>query len=56
MIPINTQKIFLNNLLFGSNIELKNRHLHFNQAKKVDIDIEKVDINNKKVNIIILVS
>ena len=42
---------FLNNLLFGSNIELKNRHLHINWGKKVDIDIEKVDIHNKKVNI-----
>ena len=42
---------FLNNLLFGSNNELKNRHLHINWDKKVDIDIEKVDIHNKKVNI-----
>ena len=42
---------FLNNLLFGSNIELKNRHLHINWDKKVDIDIEKVDIHNEKVNI-----
>ena len=39
---------FLNNLLFGSNNELKNRHLHINWGKKVDIDIEKVDIHNKK--------
>ena len=42
---------FLNNLLFGSNNELKNRHLHINFNKKVDIDIGKVDIHNKKVNI-----
>ena len=30
---------------------MKNRHLHINWGKKVDIDIEKVDIHNKKVNI-----
>ena len=35
---------FLNNLLFESNNELKNRHLHINWNEKVDIDIEKVDI------------
>lgn len=42
---------FLNNLLFGSNIELKNRHLHINWNKKVDIDVKKVDIEVKKVDI-----
>ena len=42
---------FLNNLLFGSNNELKNRYLHINCGKIVDIDIEKMDIHNKKVNI-----
>ena len=35
---------FLNNLLFESNNELKNRHLHINWNEKVDIDIKKVDI------------
>lgn len=42
---------FLNNLLFGSEIELKNRHLHINWNKKVDIDVKKVDIEVKKVDI-----
>ena len=42
---------FLNNLIFGSNNELKNRHLHIYQNKKVDIDDEKVDIESKKVDI-----
>ena len=42
---------FLNNLLFGSNNELKNRHLHINWNEKVDIGTEKVDIENKKVDI-----
>ena len=42
---------FLNNLLFGSNIELKNRHLHINWNEKIDIDIEKVDIDIQKVDI-----
>ena len=42
---------FLNNLLFGTNYELKNRHLHINWNKKVDIGNEKVDIGGKKVDI-----
>ena len=42
---------FLNNLLFDSNNELKNRHLHINWNEKVDIGTEKVDIENKKVDI-----
>ena len=42
---------FLNNLLFGSNNELKNRHLHINWNEKVDIGTGKVDIENKKVDI-----
>ena len=42
---------FLNNLIFGSNNELKNRYLHINWNKKVDINKEKVDIENKKVDI-----
>ena len=41
---------FLNNLIFGSNNELKNRHLHIKWNKKVDINDEKVDIENKKVD------
>ena len=36
---------FLNNLLFGSNNELKNRHLYINWSKKVDIEPLK---NNKE--------
>ena len=39
---------FLNNLLLGTNYELKNRHLHINWNKKVDIGNEKVDIGGKK--------
>ena len=42
---------FLNNLLFGSNNDLKNRYLHINWNKKVDIEDEKVDIEDKKVDI-----
>ena len=42
---------FLNNLLFGSNYELKNRYLHINWNKKVDIDTQKVDIGTQKVDI-----
>ena len=39
---------FLNNLLFGSNNELKNRHLHINFNKKVDIHNKKVNIESLK--------
>ena len=42
---------FLNNLLFGSNNDLKNRYLHINWNEKVDIGFKKVDIDNKKVDI-----
>lgn len=42
---------FLNNLIFGSNKELKNRHLHINWNQKVDIEKQKVDIENRKVDI-----
>lgn len=42
---------FLNNLIFGDNKKLKNRHLHIYWEQKVDIDGKKVDINSEKVNI-----
>lgn len=42
---------FLNNLIFGSDNELKNRHLHIKWINKVDINDENVDIENKKVDI-----
>lgn len=42
---------FLNNLIFDSNNELKNRYLHINWNKKVDIESKKEDIGNKKVDI-----
>ena len=37
--------------MFGSNNELKNRHLHINWNEKVDVDTEKVDIDSEKVDI-----
>ena len=42
---------FLNNLLFGSKNELKNRYLHINWNEKVDIGVEKVDIQSLKLTL-----
>ena len=44
-------EIFLSNLIFNANNDLKNRHLHIKWNEKVDINDEKVDIRNKKVDI-----
>lgn len=44
-------ELFLKNLLFNENHELKNRYLHIAWNEKVDIEDEKVDINKKKVDI-----
>ena len=44
-------ELFLRNLILNENHELKNRYLHINWNKKVDIENKKVDIENKKVDI-----
>ena len=44
-------ELFLRNLLLNENNELKNRYLHINWNKKVDISNKKVDIEVKKVDI-----
>ena len=43
--------MFLENLLFNGNNDLKNRYLHIRWNEKVDIDKKKVDIDKKKVDI-----
>ena len=44
-------ELFLNNLIFNDNNDLKNRYLHIGYEEKVDIESKKVDIDNKKVDI-----
>lgn len=44
-------ELFLRNLLLNENNELKNRYLHIDFNKKVNIDDKKVDIDDKKVDI-----
>ena len=44
-------EIFLRNLIFGEQNELKNRYLHIHWKEKVDIGAEKVDIGDDKVDI-----
>lgn len=44
-------ELFLRNLILNENNELKNRYLHINWNKKVDISNKKVDIEDKKVDI-----
>lgn len=44
-------ELFLENLLFNRNNELKNRYLHIRRNEKVDIEQIKVDIANNKVDI-----
>lgn len=44
-------ELFLCNLIFGDNNDLKNRYLHIKYEEKVDIENKKVDIGNKKVDI-----
>lgn len=44
-------ELFLRNLLFKENNELKNRYLHINYTEKVDIERKKVDIERNKVDI-----
>jgi hypothetical protein len=43
--------LILRNLLLNENNELKNRYLHIEFNKKVNIDNKKVDIEDKKVDI-----
>lgn len=43
--------MFLENLLFNRNNELKNRYLHIRWNEKEDIEEIKVDITNNKVDI-----
>ena len=43
--------MFLENLLFNRNNDLKNRYLQIRWNEKVDIDKKKVDIDKKKVDI-----
>ena len=44
-------ELFLNNLIYNENNELKNRYLHIKFEEKVDIEGKKVDIEGKKVDI-----
>ena len=44
-------ELFLENLLFNGNNELKNRYLHIRWNEKVDIEQIKVDITKNKVDI-----
>ena len=44
-------ELFLENLLFNGNNDLKNRYLHIRWNEKVDIDKKKVDIGQIKVDI-----
>jgi fido (protein-threonine AMPylation protein) len=44
-------ELFLNNLIYNENNDLKNRYLHIKFEEKVDIENEKVDIAGKKVDI-----
>ena len=44
-------ELFLENLLFNGNNDLKNRYLHIKRNEKVDIDKKKVDIGQIKVDI-----
>ena len=44
-------ELFLENLLFNGNNDLKNRYLHNRWNEKVDIDKKKVDIGQIKVDI-----
>ena len=44
-------ELFLENLLFNGNNDLKNRYLHIRWNEKVDIGQIKVDIDKKKVDI-----
>lgn len=41
----------MNDLIFGTNNELKNRYLHICWNKKVDIELEKVDIESKNLTL-----
>lgn len=41
-------ELFLKNLILKENNKLKNRYLHINLHKKVDIENEKVDIDSLK--------
>ena len=43
-------ELFLENLLFNGNNDLKNRYLHIRWNEKVDIDKKKVDIENVKIS------
>ncbi len=44
-------ELFLKNLIYNENNELKNRYLHIRFEEKVDIEDGKVDIESKKVDI-----
>lgn len=44
-------EMFLRNLILNEKNELKNRYLHINWSKKVDIENKKVDIEDEKVDI-----
>lgn len=44
-------ELFLKNLIFNETNELKNRHLHINWNKIIDIDSENIDIRKNKVDI-----
>ena len=44
-------ELFLENLLFNGNNDLKNRYLQIRWNEKVDINKKKVDIDKKKVDI-----
>ena len=44
-------ELFLKNLIYNENNDLKNRYLHIKFEEKVDIENEKVDIEGKKVDI-----
>lgn len=43
-------ELFLRNLLFNENHDLKNRYLHINWNKKVDIEDKKVDIQEIEIS------
>ena len=44
-------EMFLKNLIFNETNELKNRHLHINWNKNIDIDDKNIDIQKNKLDI-----